>query len=317
MKRRLGLVLRYSSIDGCHAYTRSSAGGHGARSHALPRRPDFAKATPGRRVRAWHPIHQITCNRALACAACALLLGLCGAAFCAGEPAVGVDAQTVHRNALELWRSSISPPTASSAPADLDQTASEVQAMTAVPKRPKPPATAPAKGANLAKEPADEPADDEGMTQSAPAAEAPLDSNTLERLKLAPPTGPVGKVALADSLFAHDQLESACFLYREALGQDPAGRDKDWILFQIGNCLRAKDAASARSFYQRVSAECPGSPWGAIAAVQCEVLDRQQAPATRPAAAAKTATPARAVAARVAAAPPATTTMPAGGPNAR
>jgi phosphoribosyl 1,2-cyclic phosphate phosphodiesterase len=41
--------------DGCHAHTRSSAGGHEAGDHALPQGTGFAEATPDRRVRAWHP----------------------------------------------------------------------------------------------------------------------------------------------------------------------------------------------------------------------------------------------------------------------
>jgi hypothetical protein len=212
------------------------------------------------------------------------LATLCGGALHAAGPA-GVDAQTVHRNAQELWRSNIGAPQATTASSELDQMATQVQAISDAAQRPKtadPSAQGqPAPGATWAGE-SNAPA---ATAQTQPAGPPPLDANTIERLKLAPPSGPVGKIVLADSLFAQDQFEGAAALYKEALAQDKSGRDRDWALFQIGNCLRTKDPSAARGFYLRVSAECPGSSWAMIAATECQYLDRQQEPTTRPAAA--------------------------------
>jgi hypothetical protein len=228
--------------------------------------------------RIWIGRHvKITGPKAFFTVTLASLVLLGGAAVHAGDPPA--DTAAVRRNAQELWRSSIAPPPSAPASADLDKTASELQALAESPQHPRP--AGPAK-------PAPAPAPEVFQMPSAqtqPAAPAALDANTIQRLKLAPPTGRAGIVALADSLFAHDQLEGAAALYQEALVQDKAGRDKDWLLFQIGNCLRDKDAPAARGFYQRVSAECPGSAWAMIAATQRKYLDRQQEPTTRPAAA--------------------------------
>jgi hypothetical protein len=228
-----------------------------------------------------------------------LLLALFGATLHADEPKKS-DAQTVHRNTQELWRSSIAAPPDTSTEPSLSEAADAVQAIVTAPQRAKPPAQPP-RGLS-----ASAPATTAGpaivgpnavavavAAQTQPAGPPPLEPNTLARLKLAPAAGPIGKVALADALFSQDQLDAAAELYKDALAQDKEGHDKDWILFQLGNSLREKDAAAARTFYKRVSAECPGSAWATLAATECQYLDHQQEPTTKPASTAARGTGAR------------------------
>ena len=237
-----------------------------------------------------------------------LILALCGCLIAPGWAAPGwanepaVDTETVHQNVRELLRASIAAPRETPATEELDRTAAEIQAMTPLPR---PDANA-LSAAQADTQPATLPADiavETATTQPVAAAPPALDANTIERLKLAPLSGPAGTIALADGLFAQNQLDGACALYTQALAQDKSGGDKDWVLFQIGNCLRSKDAAAARTFYKRVAAECPASPWAGVAASQTQFLDWQQQPTTRPAAS-KTAPTRPAGAALSAATPP-------------
>ncbi len=49
-------------------------------------------------------------------------------------------------------------------------------------------------------------------------------------------------------------------------------RDRAWILFQIGNCLRKDDLPAAAKMYQQLLTEYPNSPWVDLAKAQSNLI---------------------------------------------
>ncbi len=83
---------------------------------------------------------------------------------------------------------------------------------------------------------------------------------------------------LGETLFLSGYLKEAETFYREALKRktpDDAGsaRDRDWILFQIGNCLRNDNRPEAIKMYGRLITEYPNSPWKELADARRTLLD--------------------------------------------
>ncbi|MHC4692127.1 MAG: tetratricopeptide repeat protein [Planctomycetota bacterium] len=71
---------------------------------------------------------------------------------------------------------------------------------------------------------------------------------------------------LGEVLYFSGRLEEAIIFYQEALNRKDAdksglSRDRAWILFQIGNCLKDYDLKKAQSIYRQLITEHPGSPW--------------------------------------------------------
>ena len=83
---------------------------------------------------------------------------------------------------------------------------------------------------------------------------------------------------LAEILFLSGNLNDAAMLYQEALKrQDPndttVSRDRAWILFQTGNCLRNNDMPAAAKIYRRLLTEYPTSPWADLASARGKLID--------------------------------------------
>ena len=83
---------------------------------------------------------------------------------------------------------------------------------------------------------------------------------------------------LGETLFLSGYLKEAEIFYREALKRkspdDPgSARDRAWILFQIGNCLRNEDRPEAIKFYGQLITEYPKSPWKELAQARRALLD--------------------------------------------
>jgi tetratricopeptide (TPR) repeat protein len=86
---------------------------------------------------------------------------------------------------------------------------------------------------------------------------------------------------LGETLFLSGNLKEAVIFYREALkrkGPDDVGstRDRAWILFQIGNCLRNDDPPNAIKTYRQLILEYPNSPWKELAEARSKLLDWYQ-----------------------------------------
>ncbi len=107
---------------------------------------------------------------------------------------------------------------------------------------------------------------------------------------------------LAETLFLSGYLKEAAIFYQEALNRkspdprlrgdkftparDPALRepkagvrsirDRAWILFQIGNCLRNDDPPTAIKMYGQLIIEFPNSPWKELAEARRKLLDWYQ-----------------------------------------
>jgi len=86
---------------------------------------------------------------------------------------------------------------------------------------------------------------------------------------------------LGETLFLSGNLKEAAIFYREALKRkspDDVGsaQDRDWILFQIGNCLRNDDPSTAIKTYGQVIIEYPNSPWKELAEARRKLLDWYQ-----------------------------------------
>jgi tetratricopeptide (TPR) repeat protein len=83
---------------------------------------------------------------------------------------------------------------------------------------------------------------------------------------------------LGETLFLSGYLKEAAIFYQEALKRkspDDAGsaRDRAWILFQIGNCLRNDDQPEAIKMYGQLITEYPNSPWKELADARRKLLD--------------------------------------------
>ena len=75
---------------------------------------------------------------------------------------------------------------------------------------------------------------------------------------------------IAELLFLSGRTTDATPFYQKALDHTrPAdrltNRDRAWILFQLGNCLRETDMAQAQDAYTKLIAEYPDSPWTELA----------------------------------------------------
>lgn len=83
---------------------------------------------------------------------------------------------------------------------------------------------------------------------------------------------------LGETLVLSGNLKEAAIFYQEALkrkGPDDVGsaRDRAWILFQIGNCLRNDDPPTAIKTYGQVIIEYPNSPWKELAEARSKLLN--------------------------------------------
>ena len=82
---------------------------------------------------------------------------------------------------------------------------------------------------------------------------------------------------LGETLFLSGYLKEAAKFYQEALKRkslDDIGsaRDRAWILFQIGNCLRNDDQPEAIKKYGQLITEYPDSPWKGLAEARRTLL---------------------------------------------
>lgn len=86
---------------------------------------------------------------------------------------------------------------------------------------------------------------------------------------------------LGEILFISGNFKDAATFYREALNRrtpDDAGsaRDRAWILFQIGNCLRSSDPPAAAKMYGQLTTEYPNCAWAPLAQAQRKLMDWYQ-----------------------------------------
>jgi len=108
----------------------------------------------------------------------------------------------------------------------------------------------------------------------------PVAEQTLEMLRnlSQKPEQLENPLELAEILFLSGNLNDAAMLYQEALKrQDPndaaVSRDRAWILFQTGNCLRNDDMSAAAKMYRRLQTEYPTSPWAELAKARSKLID--------------------------------------------
>jgi len=82
---------------------------------------------------------------------------------------------------------------------------------------------------------------------------------------------------LGETLFLSGHLKEAAKFYQEALKRKSpddtrSARDRAWILFQIGNCLRNNDQTEAIKKYGQLITEYPDSPWKELAEARRALL---------------------------------------------
>ncbi len=83
---------------------------------------------------------------------------------------------------------------------------------------------------------------------------------------------------LGEVLYFSGHLKEATIFYQEALNRTDAdksglNRDRAWILFQIGNCLKDYDLKKAQNIYRQLITEHPGSPWVEPAKTREKIVD--------------------------------------------
>ncbi len=107
----------------------------------------------------------------------------------------------------------------------------------------------------------------------------PIADETLQMLKslAQEPQKLANPLELGEVLFVSGNLKEAAVFYSEALKRkDPndAGlsRERAWILFQIGNCLRKDDMPAAAKTYRQLLTEYPNSPWADMATARNNLI---------------------------------------------
>ena len=83
---------------------------------------------------------------------------------------------------------------------------------------------------------------------------------------------------MGETLFLSGYLKEAAIFYKEALKRKSpddhdSARERAWILFQIGNCLRNDDQTEAIKMYGQLITEYPNSPWKELADARRTLLD--------------------------------------------
>lgn len=83
---------------------------------------------------------------------------------------------------------------------------------------------------------------------------------------------------LGEVLYFSGHLKEAAVFYQEALNRTALNkpgldRNRAWILFQIGNCLKDDDLTKAQKMYRQLIAEYPGSPWVEPAKAREKLID--------------------------------------------
>jgi tetratricopeptide (TPR) repeat protein len=107
----------------------------------------------------------------------------------------------------------------------------------------------------------------------------PITENTLQVLRALAknPEKIASPLELGEVLFISGNVKEAAIFYSEALKRkDPndtgVSRDRAWILFQIGNCLRNDDMPAAAKMYQKLLTEYPNSPWADMATARNNLI---------------------------------------------
>jgi tetratricopeptide (TPR) repeat protein len=82
---------------------------------------------------------------------------------------------------------------------------------------------------------------------------------------------------LGEILFFSGHTKDAVPFYQEALKRMDLkdislSRDRAWILFQMGNCLRNHELTAAAEIYRKLLIEYPNSPWTDLAKAQRELI---------------------------------------------
>lgn len=108
----------------------------------------------------------------------------------------------------------------------------------------------------------------------------PISESTLQMLRdlSKDPEKVDNPFELGETLFLSGNEKEAAVFYAEALRRTEPNdislsRDRAWVLFQTGNCLRKSDLPAARKMYTQLITEYANSPWADMANAQVKVLD--------------------------------------------
>jgi len=111
-------------------------------------------------------------------------------------------------------------------------------------------------------------------TVSLPDANADDAASRIIRLLIEKSSAIEDSFSTAEILYIKGYFKEAAIFYRQSLNQpNLPSQEKAWILYQIGNCLRNSDTASALASYRQLITEFPQSPWTEAAKAQERVLD--------------------------------------------
>jgi len=176
----------------------------------------------------------------------------------------------VRANRRLLWLSGLRAPVGEQGKAELMRAIERVRSrrIRVVPPTPASPAPVSSRPACPTSGPATRPAEGEkarGITIRA-----------LARLRQLPARGVADPLALADALYLAGQEQAAYGFYEMALKAQAAEAKRAWILFQMANCRRRSDPASAEALYQRLLKEQGESLWASLASVQAKLLQWYQ-----------------------------------------
>ncbi|RPI61395.1 MAG: tetratricopeptide repeat protein, partial [Planctomycetaceae bacterium] len=98
-----------------------------------------------------------------------------------------------------------------------------------------------------------------------------MSPEALEKIKVLAASKSADHAKLADDFYSAGHLTAAGILYEAALKSDSPA-DKDWLLFQSGNCLCDSNQPAAMEAYRKLVAEFPNSPWTPLAVTKMRLM---------------------------------------------
>jgi len=228
-----------------------------------------------------------------------LILALCligllaGPAMTSGDPAAQEPAPSAaiklaQQNMHDLWRAYVQAPQEPPAPLSLRQAAQEALSIPAPAKTASGPSPAASAATTEPAKTASAPATDEASAFAASAeragpsmpraASAPSEPTTQasDALKGLSAKNVGDPVALADALFQSRHFQEAAAFYEQAFNDAKDDEAKSWLLFQMGNCRREFNPASAHGTYKRLLSDYPKSAWVPAAKAADELLEWYQ-----------------------------------------
>jgi hypothetical protein len=197
-----------------------------------------------------------------------LIVAICAGTAALAAAATGRDTEEVldqsRRARLDAWRSRMAAPQPGPGQRSLMEMINQIESVNV------PPARRPQDQAQTTTQPADAAPDTTTQPTTQPARTGVDALADVDAASLADP------LALGDELYDAGHVALARRFYAAALDRNLGRLDQAWAVFQLANCTRHEDPATALGLYARLLSEHPDSAWCSAATARQELLKFKQ-----------------------------------------